>query len=134
MERFLFTLLRLGLGTSTIEKEDISALLVASPEQWEEISDTANYQGVSGFVLDGVKAILDTLGSNCFNHFEDKSFWRRFIVKWACGVEQNYESANERQLSVIKSIQKYWADDGIRMMLMKGLAMGTYYPIPNHQS
>lgn len=130
----LFTLLRLGLGTTKVEEEDISALLGATSNQWIELEKIADKHGVSAIVLDGVKAIMEEMGLGCFDHFEDKSFWRSFITRWAYGVvELGYEAGNKRQLSVVDNVQRRWAKDGIKMMLMKGIAMGTYYPIPNHR-
>lgn len=134
MEKQLFSLLRLGLGTSTLEREDISDLLTASEKQWAELEEMARIQGVYAIVLDGLKAVMDELGTGCFNHFEDSSFWRRFILKWALSVEKSYEERNRKQYTVITDIQQRWGGEGIRMMLMKGMAMGTYYPIPNHRA
>ena len=72
MEDFLFALLRLGLGTSRVVEEDISGLLAATPDQWIELENVASKHGVSAILLDGVKAIMDVKGVECFNHFEDK--------------------------------------------------------------
>ena len=59
-ENVLFALLRLGLGTSTdIQKEIISDLFLFSEKQWNELEETAAFQGVSGVVLDGLKVIMD---------------------------------------------------------------------------
>lgn len=135
MEKSLFILLRLGLGTSSIDKEDISFLLEYSEDQWESLERIAVKQGVAAIVLDGLIVIMDKFGTNCFNHFQGSSFWRRFISKWAVGiVEQKYEAGNIKQLRVASDVQKLWAKEGIRMMIMKGLSMGVYYPNPNHRS
>lgn len=130
----LFTLLRLGLGTSKVEEEIISGLLVATPSQWLELEEIADKHGISAILLDGVKAIMNAKGVGCFDHFEDRSFWPEFITKWAYGiVELEYEAGNIQQLCVIGNVQRRWAEYGIKMMLMKGQAMGVYYPIPNHR-
>ena len=135
MVQSLFTLLRLGLGTTQLESEDISDLLSFNENQWQQLEETARFQGVSAIVLDGVNVILEERGANCFDHFKDRKFWRRFITSWAYGmVEQGYEARNTKQLKVIDIIQKKWAQSGIRMMVMKGQAMATYYPIPKHRS
>lgn len=134
-EQVLFALIRLGLGTSEdITKENLSDLQNGSQEIWEQIEAIAREQGVSGVVLDGVNVITKEKGRRCFDHFKDSSFWKRFILQWIGTVEQGYEAGNLRQKSVIDSVQKHWAESGIRMMLMKGQAIGTYYPQPNHRS
>ena len=134
MEDSFFKLLRLGLQTRSVEDEDITDLLGLSESEWEELSHVAKQQGVMGVVLDGINAILEKGGREALDHFEDHRFWRRFIVKWAMTVEQSYEGGNEKQLAVIDDIQKRWSKAGIRMMIMKGMAMGTYYPVPFHRA
>ena len=134
MEKQLFTLLRLGLGTTTFEDENISEFLVLSVSQWTQLEEMARVQGVSAIALDGVKVIMDKLGDGCFTRSVSRDFWREFILNWAFGiVEQGYEAGNMRQLIVVDKIQKLWAEAGIRMMLMKGQAIGCYYPIPKHR-
>lgn len=34
---------------------------------------------------------------------------------------------------VADKVQRFWSEAGIRMMLMKGLAIGSYYPEPKHR-
>jgi hypothetical protein len=134
MENALFKLLRLGLQNRSVEEEDLSDLLTLSESEWEELAEVAKRQGVMGVVLDGINAILKKSGRDAFDHFEDRRFWRRFIVKWAMTVEQSYEGGNQKQLAVIDDIQKRWSKVGIRMMIMKGMAMGTYYPVSFHRA
>lgn len=134
MEKILFTLIRLGIGTSSLEKEDISDLLIFSEKQWVKLEEMTRNQGISAIVLDGLRVIMDTLGEGCFNCSREKKFWSGFILSWAYGVvEQGYEAGNSHQLLVIDELQKRWADAGMKMMVMKGMAMGTYYPIPKHR-
>lgn len=134
-EKVLFALLRLGLRTSEgVQQESISDLFVYSDKQWEELEEMAGYQGVSGIVLDGLHAVTDELGNGCFSRSDNRMFWRPFILQWIGMVEQCYDAGNMKQLVVVDAVQKAWAEEGIRMMLMKGLAMGTYYPNPRHRS
>ena len=134
-ESVLFSLLRLGLGTGTdVQKENIADLFLASERQWEQLEEIALFQGVSGVVLDGLKVIMDELGSSCFARSVIREFWQPFILRWIGTVTQRYEAGNMRQLKVIDAVQRLWAKEGIRMMLMKGMAMGTYYPEPQHRS
>lgn len=134
-DKLLFTLLRLGLGTSTdIQKESFSDLFLFSEKQWKVFEEAATFQGVSGVVLDGLKVIMDELGSGCFSHIENRVQWKQFILRWIGKVMQGYEVGNSRQLTVLDSIQRRWAEAGIRMMLMKGQANGTLYPEPKHRA
>ena len=134
MEKQLFILLRLGLGTSSFDEENLSDLIIFNPGQWTHIEELARSQGVSAIALDGVKVIMERLGDGCFNHSVGRDFWTKFILKWAYGVvEQGYEAGNMQQMLVVDNIQHRWAQGGIRMLLVKGLAMGTYYPEPKHR-
>lgn len=131
----LFSLLRLGLGTSTdIQKENISDLLVASKPHWEQLKEIASLQGVSAIVLDGLQVIMNGLGASCFNRSFSQEDWKVFILQWIGETRQYYEIGNMKQLEVVDFIQKRWAEAGIHMMLMKGLAIATYYPEPKHRA
>ena len=134
MQEIVFLLLRLGLGTSSPEQEDLSGLTFLNEKQWKEIEELTCRHGVAAIAFDGLCTIVATEGAHFLNHFEDSSFWSRFVATWAVGiVEHQYEWGNKRQSVVIKEIQEKWAANGIQMMLMKGQAMGNYYPNPNHR-
>ena len=133
MQENLFILLRLGLRTRNPKEENVSTLLALTEPQWENLVEVAKSQGVAGVAFDGISILIETYGRDYFNHFENRSFWRRFIVKWAMTVEQSYEARNRKQIQVIDDVQKRWGEAGIRMMIMKGQAMGTYYPVPKHR-
>ena len=133
-EQALFMLLRLGLGTTSVQKESISDLLAVNAQQWEDLEECARVQGISAIVYDGLNVAIKTLGAENFDHFEDKYFWSGFINHWAIDIVKNsYEALNFQQMLVIDVIQQRWSEAGIRMMLMKGTAMATYYPIPKHR-
>lgn len=134
MQEILFQLLRLGLRTQSLDCEDTEAFRGLSESQWQELIDVANYQGVAGVALDGVSRIIEAYGRDYLDHFADHSFWRKFILNWAMTVERSYDLGNRKQLEVIADISKRWGDAGLRMMVMKGMAMGTYYPVPFHRA
>lgn len=125
----------MGLKTSSdVQKENISDLSLFSPNQWEDLAATAQDQGVAGIVLDGLQAVMDELGSGCFCRTVTEEWWKPFILQWIGTVQQCYEAGNMQQLVVINTISHRWAEAGIRMMLMKGQANGTFYPEPKHRA
>lgn len=134
MERTIFSLIRLGLGTSSFNREDLSDLFLYTEDKWGKLKETAHIQGVSAIVLDGIQVIMDELGAGCFNRSICPDTWKLFILQWIGEVQQYYEVGNRQQLGVIDEIQHSWAASDIRMMLMKGMAMGSYYPNPLHRS
>ena len=131
MQKELFMLLRLGLGISTPEKEDISILQGFTQAEWKAIEEMAQSQGIAGIVLDGLAALKAYEGTNKAGVVLPE---KKFMIQWIGQVLQNYEARNMQQLLVIDSVQKEWAKEGIRTMIMKGQAMGTYYPEPKHRS
>ena len=134
-EKVLFALLRLGLGTSSdIQKESISDLFMFSEKQWKQLTEMAAFQGVSGVVLDGLQVIMNELGPGCFSRSIATDKWKMFFLQWIGEVQQGYEGGNIQQMVVVDAIQRKWAESGIRMMLMKGQATGTYYLEPKHRS
>ena len=133
MEKTIFQLIRLGLGTSTLEQEDISILLSYTEDKWFKLKGAASIQGVSAIVLDGLQVIINKLGSDCFARALSFESWRKFILQWIGEVQQQYEAGNLQQALIIDTIQRQWAQSGIQMMLMKGQALATYYPEPKHR-
>ena len=134
-EQVLFSLLRLGLGTNKdVQDENIADLFLATEKHWLQLEETARCHGVSGIVLDGLQVIINELGPGCFSRSITPDKWKLFILQWIGDVQQGYEAGNMQQMVVVDNIQRHWGEAGIRMMLMKGLAMGTYYPEPKHRS
>lgn len=133
-EEVLFVLLRLGLGTSKdIQKENLSDLFLANEKQWVQLEEEARFHGVSGIVLDGIQTIINELGPNCFCRSIPPNVWKKNILRWIGEVQQGYEAGNLQQILVADTIQRRWEEGGIRTMLMKGLAIGSYYPEPKHR-
>lgn len=127
LEKTLFSILRLGLGNSTIDDENLSNFIMLSENQWAMIGEMAQEQGVLGVLVDGIE-LLDA------THFGlTRSLPVQIKLQWIGSVLQGYEAGNKLQLLVIDDLQKKWASAGIRMMIMKGQAIGTYYPNPLHR-
>ena len=124
----------MGLGTSPFDQEDISDLFLYTEEKWACLKDMAHIQGVSAIVLDGLQVITEKLGADCFSRSISPDFWKLFILQWIGEIHQYYEVGNKKQLVVVDDIQHRWAESGISMMLMKGQALGSYYPNPSHRA
>ena len=121
MEKQLFALLRLGLRNSSAEIENLSVFNVFSAEQWSRIGDFAQEQGVLGVMLDGIDR-LDATGYGA-----TKELSKDQKLEWIGNVLNGYEVRNQHQLEVISDLQNRWAEAGIRMMVMKGQAMGDIF-------
>ena len=124
MEKELFTLLRLGLETSTTEEENLSDFIVLSIEQWARIGDLARKQGVLGIMLDGVER-LAVSGERLAGMTRGLSQVLR--LEWIGEVLQ-IEQRNRRQIAVMNDLAGKWKQQGCRVMVMKGQANGVFYP------
>lgn len=127
MEKELFALLRLGLGTTRAEDETLSDFIMMPASQWAKIGELAQEQGVLGVVLDGV----DRLDATSYGATRELS--KELKLEWIGNVLNGYEARNQHQLAVIEDLQNKWSEAGLRTMVMKGQAMGTYYPNPMHR-
>lgn len=123
----LFTLLRLGLDTSTIEKENLSDFIMLPAEKWAILGDLARSQGVLGFVLDGI----DKLESTRFGLTRELQANQK--LEWIGEVLQ-IEQRNQLQITVMNALAEEWNQNNIRVMVMKGQANGLLYPKPCHRS
>jgi len=127
MEDELFTLLRLGLGNSTLEQESISSLLLLNRQQWDRLHDLTCAQGVLAIVLDGLECLVDNGAAIKTGLATDQK------LQWI-GEALQMEQANQQQKAVMKDLAEKWSKNGCRVMVMKGQANGTFYPKPEHRS
>lgn len=128
MEDEIFALLRLGLGNSKPEQENLSNYIMLSAEQWTQMGDFAQEQGVLGIMLDGIDC-LETTGYGVTRNLSKEQ-----KIEWIGNVLNGYEARNLHQLAVINDLQTQWAKVGLRMLVIKGQAIGTYYPVPKHRA
>lgn len=123
----LFTLLRLGLGTSTTAEESLSDYIMLSSKQWMQLGDLARKQGVLGIMLDGVEKIEATP----YGFTRELSAAQK--LEWIGEVLQ-IEQRNRLQMAVMEEMAGKWTEKGCRVMVMKGQANGLLYPNPLHRS
>lgn len=127
MEKELLALLRLGLGNSTPQEENLSDFIMMSSEQWAQLGVMAYKQGVLGMALDGV----DSLDSTTYGL--TKELPKQLKLEWIGQVMQ-IEQANDHQIKVMYELAQKWIDGGCRMMVMKGQANSMMYPHPEHRA
>ena len=127
MEKELFALLRLGLGTSTTKEENLSDFILLSAEKWAQLGDIARKQGVLGIMLDGVERLEGT------NYGLTRGLTANQKLEWI-GEVLKIEQRNRRQVEVMNDLAGKWKINGCRVMIMKGQANGTMYPKPEHRS
>lgn len=133
VEENLFCLLRLGLKTEPSSNQAFQNIVNLTENQWAQLKTMADKQGVSVIALDGLNSLcqaysLDSVIQNC-----DKVWWKKFILDWS-GQMMAVERKNRQQFAVMNDMAEKWAEAGCRVMIMKGQANGTMYPVPEHRS
>lgn len=127
MEKELFALLRLGLGNSTPETENLSDFIMMHEDHWARLGKKALVQGVLGIVLDGVESLEAT------PYGPTRTLSKQQKLEWIGQVMQ-MEQRNRHQIEVMNGLSQKWIQEGCRVMVMKGQANGTLYPKPMHRS
>lgn len=123
----LFALLRLGLGTSAIEKENLSDFIMLPAEKWASLGEMARKQGVLGIMLDGIDKINNT------SYGLTRELKANQKLEWIGEVLQ-IEQMNRQQTMVMNELAEKWIQNGCCVMVMKGQANGLFYPNPTHRS
>lgn len=133
MEDAVFLLLRLGLSLGQPKKEELDVVSGLNQEDWERLQLFFDEQGVGGIAYDGLKKLLDTFGQKCVASNVYVNWWKTFILKWIGSVAM-IESSNVQQYEVTECLAKKWHEEGLAVMVMKGLANAVMYPKWNHRN
>ncbi len=123
-EQRLFALLRLALwGKETGMEENAETPLFAdiTEQEWERLYKLSVEQGVLAVAFDGIQCLPDNMQPGLDNR-----------VQWGFNVG-NIEKIYNRQLGAARKSVSFFAGNGIRTMIMKGLSVARYYPVPSHR-
>lgn len=130
LEEF-FILLRLGLGTESVTELDIDRFCRLTTSDWRYLCDLSFDQSVAPLTADGLQKMLEYYESSelaiDLPEMEDVKY------EWLTSCMQ-VESENLQQRSVAIDLARKWAEGGCRIMMVKGQAMGLYYPVPEHRA
>lgn len=100
-----------------------------SDVDWPAVMDLALRQGVMGLAFDGLSKLKETSG-NPFESVAGMSF-ETYLV-WLGQVECMEERYRHHRDAVAK-LAKYYGEQGIRMLLMKGYGLSLFWPTPEHR-
>ena len=118
----ILNLLLLSLQNSQLESSVDSKPFAALTEaEWKELYRMSVQQGLLAIVYDAVRQ----LPAECQPP-------RGIKLQWALGVEA-IENRFKMQHKASALLADLWAEGGFKTIVMKGLAIGTYYPIPAHR-
>lgn len=114
----LFATLRSALFGARVDVEAYAAL---SAEEWQGLFRMSAKQGVLAIVYD----VVSQLPKECQPP-------RQINLQWALSVEA-IENRHIMQRKTSALLANLWAERGIQTIVMKGLAIGTYFPQPAHR-
>lgn len=127
MKEVIVPLLRMGLGNSLAEDENLSDYIMLPADKWEALGNLAREQGVLGIMLDGVDKLEATpYGATRALKASQKLEW--------IGEVLLIEQKNRQQTAVMNALATRWKNNGCRVMVMKGQANATLYPKPEHRN
>ena len=125
MQDALFLLLKLAIGGNTTPE------IIPSTIDWQYIYLLSIRHGVSALCLDGIQKV-STLHSS-------SSFFASKVMKsgvdklqWIISVMRT-EEMYQRQENIIEKLSRFYSDEGIKMLLLKGYGLSLNYPNPNHR-
>ena len=117
--RALLHLVACGLGHKPQEE-----MPVLSVEEWYSLFDLSEEHGVNGIAAEGFNMLHPQLPE------DDALEYRKF--QWF-GEVMRMEDAYVQYKADCKSLTALMAENGLQMILLKGLACGVNYPNPEHR-
>lgn len=117
----LYSLLRLALKTSSALPQHLDNL---SREEWSGLLDLSKQQAVAGLVYEGLSKLSPEMLKNM-----PGSIGSAFILE-----TDKITRGNELVLSVTGTILKLIKDNNLSATIMKGPAVGVFYPTPEHRT
>lgn len=112
----LLALLRCSLLGKRVDESLFASMTDAD---WGEVYQLAEKQGVTAWAFDALERLSTRPGMD-------------MLMDWL-GQTSYLESIYEQQEGAAKELAEVWAREGLRTLVMKGLAVAQFYPIPKHR-
>lgn len=117
---YFFRLVRSGAGLGAAPVSDTAGTAV-TPGSWERIYRMAADHGLSAVVWDGICRLPAAQQPP-----------RETRIRWALSAEKLEERYRHQQQTASKLAARF-SEEGLRMLLLKGLGLSRDYPIPEHR-
>jgi len=117
---YFFRLIRSGAGLGAAPVSDTADTAV-TPGSWERIYRMAADHGLSAVVWDGI----------CRRPAAQQPP-RETRIRWALSAEKLEERYRHQQQTASKLAARF-SEEGLRMLLLKGLGLSRDYPLPEHR-
>lgn len=104
------------------KKIDLSLFENINQEDWKKVLEISNPHNVQSFAID---AIIHYLPDNLKPPKMVYTTWMLMLED----IEKRYE----KRCRVIEKLALLFAEEDMKMMLIKGVGLASYYPIPEHR-
>ena len=84
-------------------------------------------------LVDGLQTLMAEYKGGIIAANENPNEWHLWLLE-NIGQQTIYEQRFEQQKKVMAELANIWAFEGIQMMVFKGQANASYYPVPNHRA
>lgn len=98
-------------------------------DNWKEVFNLANEQGVAAVAVDGLSKYYEQGGAPLSL---DKAKFEKVKFEWYGTLCQSEEKYSEYE-GKISQLAAYFEGIGMKMMVLKGYGVGQDWPIPNHR-
>lgn len=116
IETLLFRLLRNVVGNQIASESDFISL---SEGEWFVLYKMVTSQGVTAITYDALQPILNLMPRN-------------LKLQWALSAER-IGLRYRKQEELAKKLSDLYAANGIRTVVLKGIAVSQYYPVPQYR-
>ena len=117
---YFFRLIRSGAGLGAAPVSDTADTAV-TPGSWERIYRMAADHGLSAVVWDGICRLPAAQQPP-----------RETRIRWALSAEKLEERYRHQQQTASKLAARF-SEEGLRMLLLRGLGLSRDYPLPEHR-
>ena len=117
----LLILVRTGLQFETLSKDDVTLLQRLNEDQWQELINLAKQQGVAAICYDSIEA-----SNNVFKAPQN-------VIIMFYGIAEIFKQQYASKRAATEKMLKLFGDNGVKMMVLKGMSLNRYYPKPEHR-
>jgi hypothetical protein len=106
----------------------VTGFSVPESLDWPLLIEEASRQNVSVIASDGLQKLFDAGVYKVSGDKEEKRAKARWFAK-----TMKYEQRYAGQLAAAKRMGKWFADEGIQTVVLKGFTISECYPVPSHR-
>jgi hypothetical protein len=118
--KLINTLISLLYSVLKVDEHTTNSYNLTSAE-WDSLYKLATTQGILAIVYDAVSQLP-----------KEQQPPRHLKLQWAL-CSENIENRYRKQEKLIAKLAKFYGEHGIKIMLLKGYGLSSYYPKPEHR-